>query len=155
MFQFLIFMINKLHSIEDNNLKHFISDEILETINNYLYIDFDDNVIFKFNNEYLPIINFIFQIDEENLDKHAESICSLFNLPLQENNMQNLSQIIFSKILGFKDILYKSFDSIDDEQASFYIDIFSSMIGNNFEELIVENRFDFFQIIIDLTKKCP
>ena len=154
-FQFLIFMINKLHSIEDNNLKHFISDEILETINNYLYIDFDDNVIFKFNNEYLPIINFIFQIDEENLDKHAESICSLFNLPLQENNMQNLSQIIFSKILGFKDILYKSFDSIDDEQASFYIDIFSSMIGNNFEELIVENRFDFFQIIIDLTKKCP
>ena len=154
-FQFLIFMINKLHSLDDNTLKRFISDEILETINNYLYIDFDDNVIFKFNNEYLPIIDFIFQINEENLDKHAESICSLFDLPLQENNMQNLSQVIFSKILVFKDILYKSFESIDDEQASFYIDIFSSMIGNNLEEFIDENRLDFFQVILDLTKKCP
>ena len=80
-------MINKLKEINDNNLKHFISNQILETINNYLYIDFDENVILKFNNEYLPIIDFIFQIDEENLDKHAESICSLFNLPLQENSM--------------------------------------------------------------------
>ena len=154
-FQFIIFMINKLKLIEDNNLKHFISNQILETINNYLYLDFDENVIYKFNNEYLPIIDFIFQIDEENLDKHAESICSLFNLPLQENNMQNLSQIIFSKILNFKDILYKSIESIDDEEVSFYIDIFTSLIGNNLEELINENRFDFFQIILDLTKKCP
>ena len=154
-FQFIIFMINKLKEINDNNLKHFISNQILETINNYLYIDFDENVILKFNNEYLPIIDFIFQIDEENLDKHAESICSLFNLPLQENSMQNLSQIIFSKILNFKDILYKSLESIDDEQVSFYIDIFTSLIGNNLDELINENRLDFFQIILDLTKKCP
>ena len=81
------------------------------------------------------------------LYKKIACICSLFNLPLQENSMQNLSQIIFSKILNFKDILYKSLESIDDEQVSFYIDIFTSLIGNNLDELINENRLDFFQSI--------
>ena len=140
-------MINKINTIEDVNLRHFVKNQILETINNYLYIEMDDNLILKFNNEYLPIINFIFQIDEENLDKHGECICSLLNLPLQENNMSNLAQIIFSKILQFKDILNKSIESIDDEQASFYIEVFTSMVGNNIEQLLNENRIDFFDII--------
>ena len=154
-FKFLVFMINKLNTIDNDNLKHFIQNQILETINNYLYIDFDEEVILKFSNEYLPIINFIFQINEENLDKHGECICSLLNLPLQENNMRNLAQIIFSKILQFKEILNKSFESIDDEQASFYIEVFTSMVGNNLEELLQENRIDFLEIIVELTKKCP
>ena len=154
-FKFLVFMIGKLNTIENNNLKHFIQNQILETINNYLYIEFDNEVILKFSNEYLPIINFIFQIDDENLDKHAECICSLLNLPLQENNMRNLAQIIFSKIFQFKEILNKSFESIDDEQASFYIEVFISMVGNNLEQLLQENRIDFLEILVELTKKCP
>ena len=154
-FKFLVFMIGKLNTIENNNLKHFIQNQILETINNYLYIEFDNEVILKFSNEYLPIINFIFQIDDENLDKHAECICSLLNLPLQENNMRNLAQIIFSKIFQFKEILNKSFESIDDEQASFYIEVFTSMVGNNLEQLLQENRIDFLEILVELTKKCP
>ena len=154
-FDYLIFMINKLTSVNDSTEKHFISDQILDTINNYLYIEFDVNTIAKFNDKYLPIINFIFEIKEDNLDKHAECICNLFNLPLQENNMENLSKIIFSEIMKFKDILYKSFNSIDDEQASFYIDIFTSMVGNNLEEIIKKNMSDYFQLMVDLVKKCP
>ena len=154
-FQFLMFMINKLNTVQDKNLKNFISNQILETINNYLYIEFDQSVLLKFNKEYLPIIDFIFQIDEENLDKHSEIICNLLSFPLQEDNMRNLAETIFSKIFKFKDILYKSMESIDDEQVSFYIDVFTSMIGNNIDELIEQKRFDFFQILVDLTKKCP
>ena len=153
--KFLVFMINKLNTIDNDNLKHFIQNQILETINNYLYIEFGEEIILKFSNEYLPIINFIFQIDDENLDKHGECICSLLNLPLQENNMRNLAQIIFSKILQFKEILNKSFESIDDEQASFYIEVFTSMVGNNLDELLKENRIDFLEIIVELIKKCP
>ena len=153
--KFLVFMINKLNTIDNDNLKHFIQNQILETINNYLYIEFGEDIILKFSNEYLPIINFIFQIDDENLDKHGECICSLLNLPLQENNMRNLAQIIFSKILQFKEILNKSFESIDDEQASFYIEVFTSMVGNNLDELLKENRIDFLEIIVELIKKCP
>ena len=37
-FQFIIFMINKLKEINDNNLRHFISNQILETINNYFIL---------------------------------------------------------------------------------------------------------------------
>ena len=154
-FHFIVFMINKLNSIDDNNLRNFISNNILETLNNYLYIEFDESVILKFNNEYMPIINFIFQLDEENLDKHCECICSLLNLPLQENNMRPLAQIIFSKIAGYKDIFYKTIETLDNEQSSFYIDVFTSMVANNFEELLQENRLDFFQIIVDLTRKSP
>ena len=154
-FQFLVFMINKLNSIEDNNLHNFMSNNILETLNNYLYIDLDENVTLKFNNEYMPIINFVFKLSEENLDKHSESICNLLNLPLQENNMRTLAQFIFSKISEFKDIFYKTIETLDNEQADFYIDVFTSMVGNNMEELLKENRIDFFQIIIDLIKKCP
>ena len=154
-FKYIIFMINKLNTIEDKNLKNFISKQILETLNDYIYLDFDENILLKFNNEYLSIIDFIFNIDETNLDKHSESICGLLNLPLNEDNMRNLAKIIFSKILKFKDIFYKSIESLDEEQTSFYIDVFSLMIENNFEDIFKEKRFDLFQIIIDLIKKCP
>ena len=154
-FKYIILMINKLATINNENLKHFISNQILETINNYLFIDFDESVLLKFNGEYLPIINFIFQIDEENLDKHSECINSLLSLPLEEEKMRNLAQKIFSEIFKFKEALNKSMASIDDEQASFYIEVFISLAGNNIEELLKENRIDLFQIIVDLTKKCP
>ena len=154
-FKYIILMISKLTTINDDNLKNFISNQILETINNYLFIDFDESVLLKFNGEYLPIINFIFQIDEENLDKHSECISSLLSLPLNEERMRNLAQNIFSEIFKFKEVLNKSMESIDDEQASFYIEVFISLAGNNIEELIKENRIDLFKIIVDLTKKCP
>ena len=154
-FKYIIFMINKQSTIENKILKKFISKQILETINIYLYLDFGEKIIIKFNNEYLPIIDFIFNIDEENLDIYSESICGLFNLPLNKENMRNLAQIIFSKVLKFKDVFYKSIESLDDEQSSFYIDVFSLMIENNFKDIFKEKRFDLFQIIVDLIRKCP
>ena len=154
-FQYIIFMINKLNTLNDNNLKQFISNIILDTLNEYLYIDLDENIILKFNNEFLPIINFIFEINEENLEKHSGCICNLLNFPLHQESMKPLSQIIFPKILQFKEIFYKTIESLDDEQISFYIDVFTSVIENNYDEILNEKRYDFFQIILDLTRKCP
>ena len=141
-FQFIIFMINKLNTIDDKNLKNFITNQILDTLNNYLYIDLKDDLIAKFNKEYLPIINFIFQINEENIEKHSECICNLLNLPLHDEKMRPLAQFIFSKILQFKEIFYKTIESLDIEQTSFYIDVFTMMVGNNMEEIIKEKRYD-------------
>ena len=154
-FQFIIFMINKVNTIQNKQLHNFIINQILDTLINYLDIDLDDNIYLKFNTEYLPIINFIFTINEENLEKYSDCICNLLYFPLYKEKMRPLAQIIFSKILQFKDIFYKTFESLDDEQASFYIDVFTSMIENNFDEIINEKRYDFFQIIVDLTKKSP
>ena len=154
-FNFIIVMINKLKNIDDNNLKHFISNIILDTLNEYLYIDLEENIMLKFNNEFLPIINFIFELNEENLEKHSDCICNLLYFPLHFDSMKPLAQIIFSKILQFKDILHKTIESLDDEQTSFYIDVFTSMIKNNYAEILKEKRYDFFQIIVDLTRKCP
>ena len=155
-FQFIIYMINKLIEIQnDNNLKKFITNQILETLINYISIKLDENTILKFNKEYLPIIDFIFRINEENLEKHSECICYLLQLPLYEDKMRNLAQIMFSKILSFKDIFYKSMDSLDTEQSSFYVDVFTSMVENNLEQIFKEKRYDLIQIIVDITKKCP
>ena len=155
-FQFVIYMINKLKEIQnDNNLKKFITNQILETLINYISIKLDENIILKFNKEYLPIIDFIFQINEENLEKHSECICYLLQLPLYEDKMRNLAQIMFSKILNFKDIFYKSMDSLDTEQSSFYVDVFTSMVENNLEQIFKEKRYDLIQMIVDITKKCP
>ena len=154
-FQYIIYMINKMPTIEEINLKNFINNQILDTINNYFYINLDEKEILKFNDQYLPIINFIFQIDEENLDKHNECICNLLYLPLKHEKMQTLAKIIFSKISQFKEVFYKSIESLDNEQSTFYIDIFTLMVEQNMEEILEENRLDFFQIIVDLVKKCP
>ena len=124
-FQFIIFMINKVNTIQNKQLHNFIINQILDTLINYLDIDLDDNIYLKFNTEYLPIINFIFTINEENLEKYSDCICNLLYFPLYKEKMRPLAQIIFSKILQFKDIFYKTFESLDDEQASFYIDVFT------------------------------
>ena len=155
-FQFINFLINKLNEIQnDKLLKKFMTNQILETLINYISIELDENVLIKFNNDYLPIINFIFQINEENLEKHSECICYLLQLPLHKNNMMDLAKFIFTKILILKDIFYKSLQSLDSEQSSFYVDVFTSMVQNNLENILNEKRYDLIQIIVDLTKKCP
>ena len=154
-FQFIIFLINKVNTYQDKQLQYFIINQILDTLINYLDIDLDEDIYIKFNKEYLPIINFIFTINEENLEKYSDCICNLLNFPLNEGKMRPLAQIIFSKILQFKDIFYKTFESLDEEQVSFYIDVFTSMVENNFDEILNEKRYDLFQIIVDLTKKSP
>ena len=69
--------------------------------------------------------------------------------------MRNLVQIMFSKILNYKDIFYKSIDSLDTELSSFYVDVFTSMVENNLEQIFKEKRYDLIHIIVDITKKCP
>ena len=157
-FQFIIFLINKLeeNDIKYNvSLKKFISNQILETIINYINFPLNDEILLKFNNEYFPIVNFIFQISEENLEKQSECICSLLTFPLGKQNMNNLTQYIFSKILSLKDIFYKSFNLLDNEQISFYIDVFTNMVENNLNEILENKRYDLIQIIVDMVKKCP
>ena len=157
-FQFIIFLINKLeeNDIKKNlSLKKFISSQILETIINYINFPLNEKTMLKFNNEYFPIVNFIFQISDENLEKQSECICSLLTFPLQKENMSNLTQYIFSKILSLKDFFYKSFDTINNEQICFYIDVFTNMVGNNLNEILKNKRYDLIQIIIDMIKKSP
>ena len=157
-FQFIIFLINRLdeNDIKNNlSLKKFISSQILETIINYINFPLNEETMLKFNNEYFPIVNFIFQINEENLDKQSDCICSLLTFPLQKENMNNLTQYIFSKIISLKDIFYKSFNIIDNEQINFYIDVFTNFVGNNLNEILLSKKYELIKIIIDMIKKCP
>ena len=158
-FQFIIFMLNKLDNNDLKNnlsLKKFISNQILETIINYINLPLNEETMLKFNDkEYFPIVNFIFKINEENLEKQSECICSLLQFPLHKENMINLNQYIFSMFLSLKDIFYKSFDLLENEYVSFFIDVFTNMVQNNLNEILTTKRYDLIQLIVDMIKKCP
>ena len=69
--------------------------------------------------------------------------------------MRNLSQYLFSKILSLKDIFYSSFNYIDNDQISFYIDVFTNLVQSNLNNIIEGKRYDLIQIIVDMVKKSP
>ena len=154
-FHFISYIINKLHSIEEKNLINFFVGQILDSIIYYIKYEFDKNGLDKFNNEFLPIIEFIFQINEEKIEKYSECICYLLKFPLHKNKMSLLSKYVFSKIYQLKDIFYKSVKNLDENQTSFYKDVFTALIQNNINYILKEKRLDLFQIVVELTKKCP
>ena len=145
----------KKGEIKDGSLLKVLNTDILETFTNWLKLGLNENTIEKLNNEYIDIINFVFEINDSNIQKHTDCICYLLELPLDNQEMENLAKIIFSKILPFKEVFYKNISSLDPEQCSFYIEVFSSLITNNLQEILSENRLDLVQLMVDLSKICP
>ena len=126
---------------------------ILETLINWLNLHLNDETIKKFENEYIDIINYVFVIDEL-MEKHAECICLLLQLPLEIQDFQNLAKIIFSKVMQYKDIIYRK-EEFDEIEAGYYIKIFTALCTYNMEQIFTERRFDIFQLLVDLSKYCP
>ena len=145
----------KQGKIKDEGILKVLSSDILETFTNWLILKLNDETIQKLNNEYIDIINFVFDINESNIQKHTDCICNLLEISLDEPETENLGKIFFSKIMNFKDIFYKNINLLDSEQSSFYVEIFITFIQNNLMEILNEGRFDLIQLVVDLTKICP
>ena len=75
----LIKYINK-GEIKDGSLLKVINTDILETFTNWLKLGLNENTIEKLNNEYIDIINFVFEINDSNIQKHTDCICYLLEL---------------------------------------------------------------------------
>jgi hypothetical protein len=101
------------------------------------------------------LINFIFKIDNENIEIYSECISLLLRLPLQDQQLSNLGLIILNKVTSFKTNVYKAIEIKDEEEIKFFIDIFVNLCETNMEEIVKENRSDLLQIIVDLCKNCP
>ncbi len=57
----------------------------------------------RLETNYISIIDFLFNIDQENMETYSECICVLLRLPLQGEQMGNLGLIILNKVIAFKD----------------------------------------------------
>jgi len=66
-------------------------------------LGFNANTLAKIENNYVSIIDFLFNIDQENMETYSECICVLLRLPLQGEQMGKLGLIILNKVIAFKD----------------------------------------------------
>ena len=141
---------------EERNMRTFVKDHVLETVMGYLYLNLTGTSIFqKLTKDFLPLLDFIFKIDEQNSEKQCDIICSLLQLNFDNESFSELGKVIVGRILGFKEKLYKNIMNLDEEEAGFYVEVFSTLIRNNMENLVKENRKDLVQILVDLSKVCP
>jgi hypothetical protein len=108
----------------------------------------------KLQSDLISVIDFIFKIDNENIETYSECICLLLRLPLQNEQMGPLGLIILNKVISFKDRVFQAIKIKDDEELKFFIDIFVNLCETNIEAIIKENRIDLLQIIVELTKNC-
>lgn len=127
------------------------SKDILETFTSWLVFGLSKEVITKIIDEYNDLIEFVFKIEQSRLEKHAECICVLLQLPFEEK----LVSIIYNKIIMFKDLYYQKKDQCDTEEIQFFVDIFSNLCSNNLDQIFKEKRFDLLQLLVELTEKCP
>ena len=134
--------------------KKLFSDNVLEAFTNWTKFDLEGKALTRLDTDFIDVLNFIFTIEQNNMQKHGECIGMLLQLPLESPEMQNLAKLVFSKILPYKDILYQtSIDSLDIEETGFFIDVFCTLAQNNLDQIFTEKRFDLIKIIVDLTKQ--
>ena len=73
----------------------------MECFNNWIKKVFGNDIIKKLKSDYISIIDFIFEIDDDNLEVYSECVCNLLKIPLQENDNQ-LAVLILNRIYSFQ-----------------------------------------------------
>jgi hypothetical protein len=75
----------------------------VECLTNWLNFGLSGVSLSKLENEYKAILDFVFDIDEENMETYSSCICVLLKLPLQNNQLNYISTAILNKVIAFKD----------------------------------------------------
>lgn len=112
-------------------------------------------IISKLVKEYSLILDFIFQIDVDNMETYSECICMLLRLNIQSDQMGELSKIILNRIISFKERVNQALLIKDEEEIKFFIDIFFTLCEANLSSLIAEKNEEIFLILLNLTKNSP
>ena len=75
----------------------------MECFKNWIELGLNSSTYNKLQSDLISVINFIFLIDNENIETYSECICLLLRLPLQNEQMGGLGMIILNKVISFKD----------------------------------------------------
>jgi hypothetical protein len=126
----------------------------VECFKNWIDLGLNPSTYAKLQTDLISVIDFVFKIDNENIETYSECICLLLRLPLQNEQMGTLGMIILNKVISFKDRVFQAIKINDEEEIKFFIDIFVNLCESNLNEIIKENRVDLLQILVELTKHC-
>ncbi len=80
---------------------HFIN-KIIECFSNWLSIGLSGYILGKLSSDYNKLLEFVFNIDIENMETYSNCICLLLRLPLKSNQMNDISSIILNRIIAFE-----------------------------------------------------
>lgn len=141
-----------------------LNKDILKTLISWLDFGLSDKTKQSLLENYSNIVNFIFDISEENLNYHKNCICMLMletssSSMLRYKNSNNinhkieeLKKIIITKVASFEPIVNKAIESNNQEAIDFFIDIFDAVCSQNLTELINNSAVKVFYIIYRLTE---
>ena len=124
----------------------------------------------RLETNYVSVIDFLFNIDLENMETYSECICVLLRLPLKGEQMGNLGLMILNKVSALKDryeiILILKFFRVygavkikDEEEIKFFIDIFFELSETYLQDVVQESNRDgnqgLLNILVELSKNSP
>ena len=75
----------------------------MECFKNWIELGLNSCTYYKLQSDLIAVINFIFLIDNDNIETYSECICLLLRLPLMNDQMGGLGMIILNKVISFKD----------------------------------------------------
>jgi hypothetical protein len=91
-----------LFRLLNKNVSLFII-KIVECFKNWVVLGLNATTLQKLQTNEISLINFVFNIDNENLDTYSDCICVLLKLPFHNENLKPLGQLVLSKVISFKE----------------------------------------------------
>ena len=80
---------------------HFLN-KIIECFTNWLNIGLPGFILGKLTSDYNKLLEFVFNIDIQNMETYSNCICLLLRLPLKSNQMNDVSSLILNRIIAFE-----------------------------------------------------
>ncbi len=140
------------------------SRNILTCLSQWFDFGIKSDVLSQMYTNYNEIINFIFNITEDNLKLHKECICSLlcdtsissnfFRNKENDKNVELLNNFIIEKVLIMKPLIGKAIEDKNNEGIKFFFDIFDSLCTQNIRLIVTSKSIDILKIMLELSKVC-
>lgn len=80
-----------------------LNKNIIECFTNWIEVGLSGVTLSKLDKEFNELLEFVFNIDPENMETYSECICLLLRLPLQNEQLHDLGLFILNKVISFKD----------------------------------------------------
>jgi hypothetical protein len=80
-----------------------INKLLIECLTSWIQLGISPDILGKLSNEYSNLLEFVFVIDVKSMETYSDCICLLLRMPLQTNQVTDLSLVILNKVISFRD----------------------------------------------------
>ena len=127
-----------------------VCKNILKTVLAWLDLGLTETTIENLQTSNSILLNFIFNINEENLKAHKHTICLL----ICERKNPNFTNLVIEKVMQMKSLVGTAIQQKNPEAIVFFLDIFEALCAENIELILSMSNKEFLMIYLELTKVC-